>query len=538
MKKLVSIILATLLVASLAGCGKDSSKNSEKSSDIMSALSDTQGLYSNVFKGDTISDINIDISEDDWKDLCENATDESYYSADITVNGTTVKNVGFRAKGNSTLHSVASSDSDRYGFKIKFDKYTKGQTLNGLDMMVLNSCFADPSYMREYLAYAAASSIGAVTPFMSYTKLSVNNEYFGLYLSIENPKDSFVERLTTDSDAVLYKADSESCTLMTSDKATGFDIDYGKDEGNTNILKLIDALDKTDSNSSKELSDILDVDSVLKAMAVNVVTGNYDSYSGSKAHNYYLLYADGKFQYIGWDYNMAFGGFSEDGGASVTTNAEEPFLNVDSTKRPLMSKLLEIDEYKQKYEGYINDLKEFFSDYETKINTIADTIRDDVKTDPTAFYTIEQFEKNITKSDTDLSQIKGKNPGSMKPGNTQRPEFPDTTGSDNGEKPQLPDGVTPPDINGEKPQLPDGVTPPDDNGQRPQLPDGMTPPDNNGQKPQLPDGTNSDSEEKPQLPDGMKPGGGQMQGNKGNGMLNADTVSIYDYISQKLDKLK
>lgn len=32
---------------------------------------------------------------------------------------------------------VNISDSDRYGFKVKFDQYVDGQTLNGLDMLVL-----------------------------------------------------------------------------------------------------------------------------------------------------------------------------------------------------------------------------------------------------------------------------------------------------------------------------------------------------------------------------------------------------------------
>ena len=40
------------------------------------------------------------------------------------VNGTAYENVGVRAKGNTSLSMVVSSDSDRYSFKISFDEDT------------------------------------------------------------------------------------------------------------------------------------------------------------------------------------------------------------------------------------------------------------------------------------------------------------------------------------------------------------------------------------------------------------------------------
>lgn len=435
MKKIVGIILVFCLLVSLTACSQETNENNitdisvadtvSSNDSIIETLADYDGYYSDTFGTGEITEINIEINEEDWNDLCINAMDETYYKSDISVNGTTVTDVGFRAKGASSLRSVADSDSNRYGFKIKFDKYVDNQTLNGLDMMVLNGSFSDPSYMREYLTYAASEYLGCTTPYISYTKLSINGEYFGLYLSIESYKDSFVERITdNDADAVLYEADAENCTLLTNDDSSGFEIGTGEDEGNTNILKLIDVLNSSSANNTDKLENILDVDSVLKAAAINTVTGNYDSYNGSKAHNYYLLYSEGKFEYIGWDYNMAFGGFSEDGGKSVTVNIDSPFFNIDSSTRPLMEKLLDIEEYKERYISYVDDLCVYFSDYEEKITTIANLIRDDIKTDPTAFYTIEQFESNITASNIALSQT------------TQ-------TGADNGQirdnRPNLPD---------------------------------------------------------------------------------------------------
>lgn len=70
----------------------------------------------NLFAKGVVNEINIEISEEDWADLVENPLEETYYAVDVTINGETLSNVALRTKGNNTLTSVASSDSDRYSF--------------------------------------------------------------------------------------------------------------------------------------------------------------------------------------------------------------------------------------------------------------------------------------------------------------------------------------------------------------------------------------------------------------------------------------
>lgn len=47
---------------------------------------------------------------------------------------------------------------------------------------------------------------------------------------------------------------------------------------------------------------------------------NFDSYTGSMIHNYYLYEKDGQMQMIPWDYNLAFGGFQSMGDATSLVN--------------------------------------------------------------------------------------------------------------------------------------------------------------------------------------------------------------------------
>lgn len=503
MKKLSLFLLTLTFSISLVSCTSnnsttDSSQTSSSAEETLTenklssfGLSDTTKYYGSTFAENEISDIYIEISDADWQPILDNPTSEEYHSATLTINGETYENIGFRTKGFSSLTTVSQSDSNRYGFRIKMDKYVDGQTLNGLDDFVLNASFSDASYMREYLTYSAISHLNGITPFVNYTNLYINGELFGFYLSIEAYDDSFVQRNTTGNDVCLYKADSENCTLTSSDDASGFDLKYGDDEKLDHVKNLISVLNNTTSDNKEDLEKILDIDSVLKAIAVNTVLGNYDSYSGSKAHNYYLLYEDGKFSYLGWDYNMSIGGFNEDNGASVTVDISSPFYNVDSSTRPLMEKLLEIDEYYNTYLSYVNDLCDYFSNAESMINEIKDIISTNIENDPSAFYTIEQFTTATSISDSDLSQVV----------------------ASIGNQPQ-----------NENMQLPEGMSAPTD----------MMPPELS----EAPTDGNMASMTPPQDIENFE--NMQMPANVGNmgGIINNESCSILDYITQRIENIK
>ena len=87
-----------------------------------------------VLDKNSVMEINIDIDEASFEDLKTNATAEEYYEVDVTINGVTYNSVGIRAKGNSSLTSIARDETtDRYSFKLNFDKYVDGQTYNGIE---------------------------------------------------------------------------------------------------------------------------------------------------------------------------------------------------------------------------------------------------------------------------------------------------------------------------------------------------------------------------------------------------------------------
>lgn len=152
----------------------------------------------------------VDIVMDDWDELIANATNEEYYAASVVIDGEAYQNVGIRAKGNTSLSTVASMDSERYSFKIEFDHYDSSKSYHGLDKLCLNNLIQDSTMMKDYLTYTLMNEFGVDSPLCSYVYITVNGEDWGLYLAVEGVGDSFLERNYGSDHGELYKPDSSS----------------------------------------------------------------------------------------------------------------------------------------------------------------------------------------------------------------------------------------------------------------------------------------------------------------------------------------
>lgn len=117
--------------------------------------------------------------------------------------------VGIRAKGNTSLSSVASMGSEKYSFKIEFDQFVKGKTYHGLNKLSLNNLIYDATMMKDYLAYTMMNRAGVPAPLCSYVQMTVNGEPWGLYLAVEGVEEGFMERNNM-TVGELYKPDSMS----------------------------------------------------------------------------------------------------------------------------------------------------------------------------------------------------------------------------------------------------------------------------------------------------------------------------------------
>ena len=448
--------------------------------------------YAKYFDSDAVTVVNITISESNWADILENPTAEEFHVADVEINSDVYSGVGIRTKGMTSLSSVASSDSDRYSFKVKADEYVSGQSFAGLDEFVLNNNYQDPTYMKEFLSYELMEEMDVPTPLHAYAAVYINGEYFGLYLMVEAVEEDFAMRNFGSDYGELYKPetmdmggdmpqngdrpsipdmqqrgrtgeeftmpDGFSMTDMqqggrmeeeftmpdrfsmtdmqqggrTEGKFTmpdgfsipdkggrfgsggGADLVYTDDEissysqifdnavfdgvknaDKTRVIESLKALAEGDN-----LEKYVDVDEVLRYFAANTALVNLDSYVSSLKHNYYLYEEDGRISILPWDFNLAFGTFQSGDAESVvnfpidTPVSEEISLD----ERPLIGSLLEVDAYKEQYHEYLGYIaEEFFgTSFADRIDSIDSLIRDYVRTDPTAFYSYDEYKDGLS----------------------------------------------------------------------------------------------------------------------------------------------
>ncbi len=297
----ILLLLFGVMVAVLPNLGIDT-KNTEFSYETL------------VFNKSKVTTVDIEIADEDWEDMLENAADEELKQANITINGKTIENVAIRTKGNLSLRSVVNSDSDRYSLKVDFDYYDDTKSLYGLKKLNLNNNYSDSTLMREYISYELMEKMGLPTPAHSYMYVTVNGEERGLYLGVEAVDETFLANNYGSNNGFLFKPDGTGSDLKyISDNIADYTgIGLKTNEDNVENSKLTEMLDAI--NNGGDIEKYIDVDEMLRYFAVNTALVNLDSYQGNMKHNYYLYENNGVFSIIPWDYNMSFGGFGAGGG--------------------------------------------------------------------------------------------------------------------------------------------------------------------------------------------------------------------------------
>ena len=446
------------------------------------AASSTPGYETRLF--DTSSVHTIDIVMDDWDGFLETCTNEEYTLCSLVIDNESYKNVGIRAKGNTSLTQVANYGNDRYSFKIEFDHYDNTKSYYGLDKLSLNNIIQDNTYLKDYLTYQMMGWFGVDAPLCSFVSISVNGEPWGLYLAVEGVEEAFLERNYGSDYGELYKPDSQT---MGGGRGNGgnFEMDnwisdqedsdatqeapnsktlpedgnppeipsngenrggfqeggdspgdfagrMGKPGGmggsmGSDDVSLIYTDDQYDSysnifdnaktditdsdkdrliaslkqlNQQESIEDVVNVEEVLRYFVVHNFVCNFDSYTGSMIHNYYLYEEDGQLSMIPWDYNLAFGGFqgAQDATSLVNYPIDTPVSGGTVDSRPMLSWIFSSEEYTQLYHQYFQEfISQYFdSGYFTEtFNSVVELISPYVEEDPTKFCDYEEFQSGV-----------------------------------------------------------------------------------------------------------------------------------------------
>ncbi|NBJ97978.1 spore coat protein CotH [bacterium 1xD8-48] len=455
---------------------------------IMPVMAQT-GYASRLFDDSRVH--SIDIVMEDWDSFPDTCENEEYSACSVVIDNEAYKNVGIRAKGNTSLSQVKEYGNDRYSFKIEFDCYEKGNSYHGLDKISLNNIIQDNTYMKDYLTYKMMGDFGVAAPLCSYVYITVNGEEWGLYLAVESVEESFLARNYGNGYGNLYKPDSmdmgggrgngdkfdrdgmeeffggargedrKDAGELPKKAQKGFDGEIpelpggvggfeksempeggppqfgGMFKGSSDVLlqytddasdsyinifdnaktyitdtdkkRLIASLKKM--GQGEDIEHVVDVEAVIRYFVVHNFVCNFDSYTGSMVHNYYLYEKDGQLSMIPWDYNLAFGGFEAqsdaDGNGGSNANSmvnfpiDSPVSGGSVEERPMLAWIFNNEEYTEMYHRYFQEfLDSHFADgsfsnsyFEEMISSVKEMIAPYVEKDPTKFCSYEEFEK-------------------------------------------------------------------------------------------------------------------------------------------------
>jgi len=226
----------------------------------------------------------------------------------------TIEEVGFRLRGNTSRASRKKS------FKLSFNTYQRGRKYKGVEKVNLNGEHNDPSISRAKLAWQLAEDLGLPAARANHVQLYINDAYFGLYANVEHIDEEFAGKRFGNENGNLYK-----CTYPADlDFISGNPNDYkvapwGRRtyELKTNLAaddysdlaQFIHVLNNTGSNIFEcELEKVFNVQNYLKAVVLDVLSGNWDGplYNMNNFYLYKNTFTN-QFEYIPFDLDNTFG---------------------------------------------------------------------------------------------------------------------------------------------------------------------------------------------------------------------------------------
>ncbi|MFO0937570.1 MAG: CotH kinase family protein [Gemmataceae bacterium] len=207
-----------------------------------------------------------------------------YVRANIHIGQETFRDVGLHLKG--AAGSFRNFD-DRPAMTINSNKFTKGQTIHGLDKFHLNNSVQDGSYFNELISGDMFLAAGVPTARSCHVIVEINGRKVGLYLLKEGYDKTFLGRHFENRLGNLY----DGGFLRDIDQNITLDSGPGCD------WKDLKALTKACQEPNlakryKEIEKLLDLDKFYPYWVIEVLCCDWDGYTRNR--NNYRIYHDPK----------------------------------------------------------------------------------------------------------------------------------------------------------------------------------------------------------------------------------------------------
>jgi len=170
------IVRASVLLLGVLVCGAGANV----------AFAQTQDDF---FNDAALQEVRLVMSSRDWQTLKERPTENTYFPADLSWNGVTVRNIGIRSRGSATR------SGNKPGLRVDINRYVTNQEFLGLNAFSLDNMFSDSSLVRESVTMKLFARMKLPASREAHARVYVNNEYAGAYVISEAIDRTFIERV-------------------------------------------------------------------------------------------------------------------------------------------------------------------------------------------------------------------------------------------------------------------------------------------------------------------------------------------------------
>ncbi len=377
----------------------------------------------NFYQTDAIRQIKLTIKQENWKGALDSLrkNGDDFLVAKANIDGKEYANIGVKYRASRSFKIGAK----RNALQLKLNFIDKNQAHQGYQSLKLSDALRDPSMIREVLGYEIARKY-MPAPQANYAQVTVNGEYYGLFVNVEAVNTQFLTKHFGDSEGSFFKgiattknSTPEGCkknvfsALIYEEDAACYLKNYElkSESGWDDLIQLTKIL----ARQPNRIDQVLNVDRTLWMLAFNNVLVNLNSYSGRQSQNFYL-YQDstGHFNPILGDLNLAFGSYKS---AVVGSDLRlkqlqelDPLLHVEEAYKPLIKQLLQDADREKIYLSHVRTiLQENFAngDYLDRAEELQRLIQVPFINDNNRKYSFDEFKKSLKATIGQRSRIPG-----------------------------------------------------------------------------------------------------------------------------------
>ena len=377
--------------------------------------------------------LQLEFSQSDWwSQLTDNYQTKQNISATLIVDDATYEGVGVRFRGNTSY--MMTGDSQKKSFNIEIDYTDEDQRLMGYKTLNLINCMSDATFMREVL-YSNLCRQVIPSAKANFVKLEINGENWGIYANVQQLNAEFIEDWFPSNNGTRWRAEGNmgggdmgggggraprgtmeggtnevavlaeiaeggvtsglaALTWLGTDSAD-YEAVYelkntGQDDPWASLIQACDVLNNTPIDQlADELKYVLNVDRALWLCAFEIIFTDDDGYVNKRGSDYCLYYEPetGRLHLIQYD-----------GNECMSDGQWDLFYREDESEVPLMNRLMQINEYQQRYLTHVRAILDLFLTEEVmfeKIEAYRALIEEEVIADDKKLESCQAFTRGI-----------------------------------------------------------------------------------------------------------------------------------------------